>query len=168
MLQKMTAKQEGRQRSEEVVVVSPAGTVVSHNKRMTRSGLSTEHGGTGHFWFRSSSISQDGVGWAGSLQTQHLSLPSNASQHKEAARLNGEGGRQRKLPDCNSEAWQPGLSESQQVLRSETEGLWKLPDKGNEGFSKNKSENTNPHHSRITYAVSFNILARPNGQPVPR
>ena len=69
-------KQEGRQRSEEVVVVSPAGTVVRSAQRMTGSGLSTDHGDTRHFWFRSSSISQDGVGWAGSLRTRQLSLPS--------------------------------------------------------------------------------------------
>ena len=88
------------------------------------------------------------------LPAQHPTPPST----RRLLGWDGEGGRQRKLQVATLKLGSPeAFPESQRVLRSETEGPW-APRQGNEGFSKNKSENTNPHHSRITYAVSFNII----------
>ena len=94
-------------------------------------------------------------GRAGSLRTQRPSPPSTRTL------LGWDWGRREtaELRIATRKLGSPeAFPESLRVLRSETESGPRAPRQGNEGFSKNKSENTNPHHSRITYAVSFNII----------
>lgn len=145
-------KQEGRQRSEEVAVVSPGGAVVRSVRgwqglRGARPVQAT------HFRFRSRSGSRPGGGQAAGGRSAARRPAPNAARHEEAARL-----RWGRRPTAETAGGSPeAFPESLRVLRSETEGP-RAPRQGNEGFSKNKSENTNPHHSRITFAVSFNII----------
>lgn len=110
-----------------MVVVSPAGTVVESAQRMTRSGL--KYRAWRHRTLLVLNPAQyHRTVWGGqaACRAQHLSLPTpNASQHKEAARLRwGRRRRQRKLQIVTLKLGSlEAFPESQQVLRSETEGL---------------------------------------------
>ena len=138
-----------------MAAVSPGGAVVRSAPRMTGAGRSTDRAGTTHFRFRSGSGSQAGLG-AGRQLADAAPL---AAQHEDAARLRWGRRETAELRIATRKLGSPeAFPESLRVLRSETESGPRAPRQGNEGFSKNKSENTNPHHSRITYAVSFNII----------